>query len=110
MGDHRCGPARCHEQFDTAFLRAARTFSGLAGGILRDVLRREIPWVFQAEVNFYATAVFAGAVVFLALREYLPPSETHRYIGMATIVLIRLAAMRWKLRLPTYRTRGSGSD
>lgn len=84
--------------------------TGVAGGILRDVLRREIPWVFQAEVNFYATAVFAGAVVFLALREYLPPSETHRYIGMATIVLIRLAAMRWKLRLPTYRTRSSGTD
>jgi uncharacterized membrane protein YeiH len=84
--------------------------TGVAGGILRDVLRREIPWVFQAEVDLYATAVFAGAVVFVLLREYLPPSETHRYIGMATILLIRLAAMRWKLRLPTYRTRGSGTD
>jgi uncharacterized membrane protein YeiH len=49
-------------------------------------------------------------VLFVLLREYLPPSETHRYIGMATILLIRLAAMRWKLRLPTYRTRGSGTD
>jgi uncharacterized membrane protein YeiH len=56
------------------------------------------------------SAAFAGAVVFVLLREYLPPSETHRYIGMATILLIRLAAMRWKLRLPTYRTRGSGTD
>jgi len=80
--------------------------TGVAGGILRDVLRSEIPWVFKAEVNFYATAVFAGAVVFVALREYLPPSETHRYIGMAVILVMRLAAMRWKLRLPTYRTRG----
>ena len=79
--------------------------TGVAGGILRDVLRSEIPWVFKAEVNFYATAVFAGAVVFVALREYLPPSETHRYIGMAVILIMRLAAMRWKLRLPTYRTR-----
>lgn len=79
--------------------------TGVAGGILRDVLRSEIPWVFKAEVNFYATAVFAGAVVFVALREYLPPSETHRYIGMAVILVMRLAAMKWKLRLPTYRTR-----
>ena len=81
--------------------------TGVAGGILRDVLRSEIPWVFKAEVNFYATAVFAGAVVFVALREYLPPSETHRYIGMAVILIMRLAAMKWKLRLPTYRTRGN---
>ena len=43
--------------------------------------------------------------VFVALREYLPPSETHRYIGMAVILVMRLAAMKWKLRLPTYRTR-----
>jgi uncharacterized membrane protein YeiH len=80
--------------------------TGVAGGILRDVLRREIPWVFQAGVNLYATAVFAGALVFVLLREHLPPSETHRYIGMGVILVLRLAAMRWKLRLPTYRTRG----
>lgn len=79
--------------------------TGVAGGILRDVLRREIPWVFQAEVDLYATAVFAGAVVFVLLRQHLPASESHRYIGMAVILGLRLAAMRWKLRLPTYRTR-----
>jgi len=81
--------------------------TGVAGGILRDVLRREIPWVFQAEVDLYATAVFAGAVVFVLLRVYSPPSETHRYIGMAVILMMRLAAMKWKLRLPTYRTRAT---
>jgi uncharacterized membrane protein YeiH len=79
--------------------------TGVAGGILRDVLRREIPWVFQAEVELYATAVFAGALVFVLLREWLPASESHRYISMGVILLLRLAAMRWKLRLPTYWTR-----
>jgi len=81
--------------------------TGVAGGILRDVLRREIPWVFQAEVDLYATAVFAGALVFVLLREWLPPSETHRYIGMAVILVLRLAAMKWRLRLPTLKTRDS---
>lgn len=79
--------------------------TGVAGGILRDVLRREIPWVFQAEVELYATAVFAGALVFVLLREWLPASESHRYISMGVILLLRLAAMRWKLRLPTFWTR-----
>lgn len=83
--------------------------TGVAGGILRDVLRREIPWVFQAEIDLYATAVFAGALVFVLLRQWFPPSESHRYIGMAVILVLRLAAMRWKLRLPTFRSREKSS-
>lgn len=83
--------------------------TGVAGGILRDVLRHEIPWVFQAEEALYATAVFAGATVFVLLREWLPSSENHRYIGMAIILLLRLAAMRWKLKLPTFWTREKSS-
>lgn len=82
--------------------------TGVAGGILRDVLRREIPWVFQAEVNLYATAACAGAVVFVLLGTWLPASETHRYIGMGVILVLRLAAMRWQLRLPAFRTKQGG--
>ena len=80
--------------------------TGVAGGILRDVLRGELPLVFQPDVNLYATAVFVGALVFVLLREWLPPSESHRYIGMVVILVLRLAAMRWRLQLPTFRTRG----
>ncbi|MCB1209216.1 MAG: trimeric intracellular cation channel family protein [Verrucomicrobiales bacterium] len=79
--------------------------TGVAGGILRDVLRAEVPWVFKPEVNLYATAVFAGALVFVLLEQSLPPSEGNRYIGMVVILILRLAAMRWKLRLPTFQTR-----
>ncbi len=79
--------------------------TGVAGGILRDVLRGELPLVFQPDVNLYATAVFAGALVFVLLQKWLPLSESHRYIGMAVILVLRLAAMRWKLRLPTFRSR-----
>lgn len=81
--------------------------TGVAGGILRDVLRGEIPWVFKPEVNFYATAVFAGSLVFVLLRQSLPPSESHRYIGMTVILLMRLAAMRWHWRLPIFQSRAS---
>lgn len=80
--------------------------TGVAGGILRDVLRREVPWVFLPDVNLYATAVFAGAGVFVLLRLWLPDPETPRYAGMAVILVLRLAAMRWNLRLPTFVRRG----
>jgi uncharacterized membrane protein YeiH len=81
--------------------------TGVAGGILRDVLRRELPWVFQREVELYATAVFFGALVLVLLREWFPPSGVHRYIAMSVILLMRLAAMRWKLRLPVFKSRDS---
>lgn len=79
--------------------------TGVAGGILRDVLRSEIPWVLRAEVELYATAVGIGATVFVLLESYFPPSESHRYAAMSVILLLRLAAMKWKVRLPTFQTR-----
>jgi uncharacterized membrane protein YeiH len=81
--------------------------TGVAGGILRDVLRRELPWVFQREVELYATTVFFGALVLVLLRQWLPPSDAHRYIAMSVILVLRLAAMRWKLRLPVFKSRDS---
>ena len=83
--------------------------TGVAGGILRDVLRGELPIVFRPDVNLYATAVFAGALVFVLLRHWFPASESHRYTGMVVILVLRLAAMRWKLRLPAFRTRTQDS-
>jgi uncharacterized membrane protein YeiH len=79
--------------------------TGVAGGILRDVLRSELPWVFRREVDLYVTAVFCGSVAYVLMERYLPPSSSHRYLGMSLILLLRLAAMRWGLRLPHYRSR-----
>jgi uncharacterized membrane protein YeiH len=81
--------------------------TGVAGGILRDVLRREVPWVFQREVELYATTVFFGALALVVLRQWFPASEAHRYIAMSVILVIRFAAMRWKLRLPDFKSRDS---
>ena len=83
--------------------------TGVAGGILRDVLRGEVPWVFRNEIDLYATAVFFGALVYVMLVQWFPPSASHRYIGMGVILLLRLAAMRWKIRLPHYKSRNGVS-
>jgi uncharacterized membrane protein YeiH len=77
--------------------------TAVAGGILRDVLRREVPTVFQPEIELYATAVFFGALVLVILRLSTPASESHRFIAMTVILALRLAALRWKLRLPIFR-------
>jgi uncharacterized membrane protein YeiH len=43
--------------------------TGVAGGILRDVLTGEIPLVFQKQIYLYATAAMVGCLVYLGLRE-----------------------------------------
>lgn len=79
--------------------------TGVAGGMLRDVLRREVPLVFQPEIYLYATAAFFGAVVFVLLRQAFGDFPGMRLIAMGVILFLRLAAIGWKLRLPVFESR-----
>ena len=78
--------------------------TGVAGGILRDILTGEIPYVFRKEIYFYATASLCGAVVFVLLQRWhwgVPPSVL---VGAGVTLVLRLAAIRWKLALPLFKT------
>ncbi len=72
-------------------------------GILRDVLAGEIPLVLRREL--YATAGVAAALGYLltgaAGAGQVPAMVAGVAIGLAT----RLAALRWNLGLPVYRSR-----
>ena len=75
--------------------------TGVAGGMLRDVLTGEIPLVFRKQIYLYATASFCGAMVFVGLRSLvLAPSL--RFVAMATILSLRLIAIRWRIHLPEF--------
>ena len=79
--------------------------TGVAGGILRDTLTGEIPLVFRSEIYFYATASLCGAVSFLLLLRWLPDPQIALLAGAAVTLLLRLAAVRWKLKLPVFKHR-----
>ncbi|MDF2445038.1 MAG: hypothetical protein K0S46_274 [Moraxellaceae bacterium] len=74
--------------------------TGVAGGVLRDVLCNEIPLIFQKEI--YATACLAGALVFIALRESGLGDGVAAVVAMLVVFAIRLAAIRWRLSLPRF--------
>lgn len=74
--------------------------TGCGGGILRDILAREIPMVLRSEV--YATACIAGGSMHVGLLMLGLSSTSAMLGGIAVTLSIRLAAIRWHLSLPTF--------
>ncbi|OCH33380.1 hypothetical protein A6E06_17820 [Aliivibrio sp. 1S175] len=74
--------------------------TGCGGGIIRDVLAREVPMVLRSEV--YATACILGGIVHTSALEFNIQSSTAMLMGVAATLIIRLAAIRWHLSLPTF--------
>lgn len=79
--------------------------TGVAGGILRDVLLGEVPLVFQPEIHIYATAALAGAIVFVTLRYFGVAEVVATPLGAAVVLGLRLAGIRWRLTLPVFEPR-----
>ena len=84
--------------YSTAVIMGVMT--GVAGGVMRDVICNEIPLIFQKEI--YATACIFGSLVFIALRELQTPHWLDTGIAMLSVLLTRLAAIRWRLSLPRF--------
>ena len=72
--------------------------TGIGGGIMRDVLLREIPTVLRSEI--YALAALAGAAVVVGGNLMQLPPRTMALIGAAMCFGIRMIAIRRSWRLP----------
>lgn len=82
--------------------------TAVGGGVLRDVLARDVPTIFRSDSALYAipAALGAGAT---AVAWSLDSLEAPQAIGIAGAVLaVRLLAMRRDWRAPTARTPGGG--
>lgn len=75
--------------------------TGVGGGVIRDVLSAEIPLVLRRG-NLYASAVIVGIAAYLALEMVGVPRQAASLTGMALIAALRLAAIRWELKLPVF--------
>ena len=75
------------------------TITGVAGGMLRDVLCGEIPLVLRPG-RLYATAAIVGAGLYVLLAGGGVSKEAAAVAGMAATVGLRLAAIFWRLELP----------
>lgn len=83
------------------------TMTGVAGGVLRDLLIAEIPLLLKSG-EIYATAAIAGIVAYLLLQAAGLDRVAAGYAGMAVIVLLRFVAIFTGLRVPALRIGDSG--
>lgn len=86
------------------------TITGVAGGVLRDVLSNEVPLMFRRDTTLYATAAIAGAVLYLLLQWTGLNTTIASLGGMAVIVVLRQVAIVKNLRLPAVEVPPEGAD
>ena len=78
---------------------AMGVITGAFGGVLRDILINEEPMVFRKDI--YATACFAGALVYWIMLECGLPGYVQQISCAVTVIVLRVLALRYSLSLPT---------
>lgn len=89
-----------------AALMGAVTATG--GGVIRDIIRNELPLVLHRDV--YITAALLGASTTVLLFEAELPVPIVAAGGFLVGFALRAAAIVWGLNLPAYRPRGERPD
>lgn len=74
--------------------------SATVGGMIRDVLRSEVPIVLRREV--YAVASLVGAAVYLWLTTAGLGTVVAATVGFLATLTVRLVSLLYRWRLPTF--------
>jgi uncharacterized membrane protein YeiH len=77
------------------------TITGVAGGVLRDVVTAQVPLILRRDI--YATAAILGVSLYLLLQGLGLQRSRAFWVGMVAVVALRLLAIRWSLQLPIFR-------
>lgn len=77
------------------------TMTGVAGGVIRDVLSNDVPLILQRDI--YASAALAGSTVYLIIQFLGGSISLAMGMGMTVVVVLRMMAILWGLRLPVFR-------
>jgi len=74
--------------------------TGVAGGIIRDVLSHRPPLILGRE--FYATPAFLGSLLFVILHKNIPHHEYNSIYAASLIFILRLFAIHKGLYYPSW--------
>ncbi len=76
----------------------AGMFTGIGGGMLRDIMTNNIPVVFRKYV--YAVASLIGIIVFYLLKKNTGNLVLSSVTAVLLIIVIRLLASKYRWKLP----------
>ncbi|MBR7140824.1 MAG: TRIC cation channel family protein, partial [Clostridia bacterium] len=76
-------------------------FTGVGGGLVRDVLINTTPYIFKKHV--YAIASIIGATVYYVIRLFSAQTLVASIVAMTLVVVIRLLAAKFLWSLPKVR-------
>lgn len=88
----------CGFQGNLLLVVVAGMLTGIGGGMLRDVLTKNIPFVLRKYV--YAVASLVGILVFYILKMNIENLAISSAVGALIIVVIRLLASKYRWSLP----------
>ena len=74
------------------------TITGSFGGVIRDVLTGTKPLIFREEI--YAMASFIGGLLFVGMLALTHAVIWAQIVGIASIIVMRMVALRREWRLP----------
>ncbi len=74
--------------------------TGVAGGVVRDILAREIPMVLRKEV--YVTACLLSGSIYVLLLEWGMGHVTSMFASMLSLLCVRVPAIFLHLSLPAF--------
>lgn len=83
---------------------ALGTMTGVFGGLLRDVMCKEIPLVLKGEL--YATTCIIGGATYLLCDMLALNTNICMLMGLCSTLLIRLGAMKWQWHLTVFESHG----
>ena len=73
--------------------------TGVGGGMLRDVLLREIPTVLHE--GLYAVPALLGATVVVVAQHAGATSPVFPVLGVVVCIVVRLSGLRYGINVPT---------
>ncbi len=86
--------------YDTVVVVMAGIITGIFGGIIRDIMCNRMPQVLRHEL--YASVSLVVALLYLALRHQGVNESVNLLAAFSVGLLLRMAAIRWKLSLPVF--------